>query len=398
MLLAIAINVHLDTLKRVDIFHKTESGLLCELVLRLRHVLFSPGDYICRKGEVGKEMYIVNCGRLQVVAEDGRSVLATLRAGSYFGEISILNMGSAGNRRTASVRSLGYSDLFCLCKKDMWEVLKDYPAARVRLEAIAVKRLHKYKKEPLRKIAMGRCRSTPGLVESVGKIRIEDMVVGMTTSSAFPTAAIFDDHTINDNPSSSLNERRSTDSSNNTQYGDLAGGIPLEPLNPHSDNNNRVPRRFSTGPLVGTNGLNHRLPPPGKAAAADIKQTSSFLSLHSGSTITRPVSPYQNDAILLDNNQTNLFPFTRRSETQESLLEEIRKLRTKVLDLEAENASMSLKLSQSKWEMQNRITDLELQMCNNPLAMVGAPIVVPRPTSSGSGSGEDLERNRESII
>ena len=57
----------------------------------------------------------------------------------------------SGNRRTASVRSVGYSDLFVLSKKDMWDVLKDYPAARVRLEAIAVKRLEKYKKAPLEK-------------------------------------------------------------------------------------------------------------------------------------------------------------------------------------------------------------------------------------------------------
>ncbi|KAL3197459.1 hypothetical protein MRX96_014629 [Rhipicephalus microplus] len=147
----IAIHVHLDTLKRVEIFQNTEAGFLCELVLRLRPVLFSPGDYICRKGEVGKEMYIVNRGRLQVVTDNGKTVLATLRAGSYFGEISILNMGTAGNRRTASVRSVGYSDLFCLYKQDMWDVLKDYPAARVRLEAIAVKRLEKYKREPMRK-------------------------------------------------------------------------------------------------------------------------------------------------------------------------------------------------------------------------------------------------------
>lgn len=49
-------------------------------------------------GEVGKEMYIVNRGRLQVVADNGRTVLATLKAGSYFGEISILNMGTAGKR------------------------------------------------------------------------------------------------------------------------------------------------------------------------------------------------------------------------------------------------------------------------------------------------------------
>ena len=50
----IAIHVHLDTLKRVEIFQNTEAGFLCELVLRLIPVLFSPGDYICRKGEESK--------------------------------------------------------------------------------------------------------------------------------------------------------------------------------------------------------------------------------------------------------------------------------------------------------------------------------------------------------
>ena len=35
---------HLFSLSLLD------SGFLCELVLRLRPVLFSPGDYICRKG------------------------------------------------------------------------------------------------------------------------------------------------------------------------------------------------------------------------------------------------------------------------------------------------------------------------------------------------------------
>lgn len=40
---------------------------------------------------------------------------------------------------------------FHIHHQDMWDVLKDYPAARVRLEAIAVKRLEKYRKEPLKK-------------------------------------------------------------------------------------------------------------------------------------------------------------------------------------------------------------------------------------------------------
>lgn len=53
-------------------------------------------DFFFFSGEVGKEMYIVNRGRLQVVADNGKTVMASLKAGSYFGEISILNMGTAG--------------------------------------------------------------------------------------------------------------------------------------------------------------------------------------------------------------------------------------------------------------------------------------------------------------
>ncbi|XP_023942694.2 cyclic nucleotide-gated cation channel subunit A-like [Bicyclus anynana] len=131
----IAIRVHLDTLRRVEIFADCEPGLLEALVLRLRLQVFSPGDYICRKGDVGKEMYIVKRGRLQVVTDDGSGVLATLGAGSVFGEVSVLEIpgNRTGNRRTATVRSLGYSDLFCLAKKDLWEALGDYPDAMATL-------------------------------------------------------------------------------------------------------------------------------------------------------------------------------------------------------------------------------------------------------------------------
>ncbi|KAG6458023.1 cyclic nucleotide-gated cation channel subunit A [Manduca sexta] len=131
----IAIRVHLDTLRKVRIFQDCEPGLLEALVLKLRLQVFSPGDYICRKGDVGKEMYIVKRGRLQVVADDGKTVLATLSAGSVFGEVSVLEIAGnrTGNRRTANVRALGYSDLFCLAKRDLWEALGDYPDARATL-------------------------------------------------------------------------------------------------------------------------------------------------------------------------------------------------------------------------------------------------------------------------
>ncbi len=48
---------------------------------------------------------------------------------------SILNIAGnkTGNRRTANVRSVGYSDLFCLSKSDLWDALQEYPEGRKSL-------------------------------------------------------------------------------------------------------------------------------------------------------------------------------------------------------------------------------------------------------------------------
>ena len=80
-------------------------------------------------------MYIVKRGKLSVVADDGKTVFATLGDGAVFGELSVLNIqgNKTGNRRTANVRSVGYSDLFVLSKSDLWDVLQDYPDAKEML-------------------------------------------------------------------------------------------------------------------------------------------------------------------------------------------------------------------------------------------------------------------------
>ena len=66
-----------------------------------------------------------------MVSPDGKIVFATLGDGIVFGEISILNIAGNknGNRRTANIRSVGYTDLFVLSKDDLWDALKEYPEA-----------------------------------------------------------------------------------------------------------------------------------------------------------------------------------------------------------------------------------------------------------------------------
>lgn len=69
-------------------------------------------------------------------------------AGDFFGEIGILNIDGA-NRRTADVRSVGYSELFSLSKEDVLEGCRDYPEAERTLYEYAQNRLgfEKAKKE-----------------------------------------------------------------------------------------------------------------------------------------------------------------------------------------------------------------------------------------------------------
>ncbi len=84
-------------------------------------------------------MFIIQSGQAQVKGgPDGKTVFVTLGEGSVFGEIALLGVDGM-NRRTADVVSVGFSNLFVLKKKDLEDVLIDYPAAKRMLNVRARK-------------------------------------------------------------------------------------------------------------------------------------------------------------------------------------------------------------------------------------------------------------------
>ena len=122
------LQVHYATLSKVKLFQDCDQGLLKELVTKLRPTIFLPGDYICRKDDIGREMYIVKSGYVMVLGP-ARKVLVTLGEGSVFGEIALLGLAGM-SRRTADVVSKGFSNLFLLRKDDLEDALKYYPKAK----------------------------------------------------------------------------------------------------------------------------------------------------------------------------------------------------------------------------------------------------------------------------
>jgi CRP-like cAMP-binding protein len=58
----------------------------------------APGALIAREGEIGKEIYFLSHGKVEIVSEDGEENYGILEAGDYFGDLSLFGMDSGFRR------------------------------------------------------------------------------------------------------------------------------------------------------------------------------------------------------------------------------------------------------------------------------------------------------------
>jgi glucose-6-phosphate 1-dehydrogenase len=111
-----------EVLKKVDLFKDADPLLLSQAIMALRPRMVAPNEIIIKKGEIGREMYMLARGEVEVVDDYGK-VLKTLKDGDIFGEIGIL----MSTPRTATVKAKTGCDLFVLDKGDFSRILRDFP-------------------------------------------------------------------------------------------------------------------------------------------------------------------------------------------------------------------------------------------------------------------------------
>ncbi|XP_026134121.1 potassium/sodium hyperpolarization-activated cyclic nucleotide-gated channel 2-like [Carassius auratus] len=125
----------------MPLFANAEPNFVTAMLTKLRFEVFQPGDYIVREGTIGKKMYFIQHGVVNVITKG--TVGMKLSDGSYFGEICLLTRG----RRTASVRAETYCRLYSLSVDNFNEVLEEYPMMRRAFETVAIDRLDRLGKK-----------------------------------------------------------------------------------------------------------------------------------------------------------------------------------------------------------------------------------------------------------
>ena len=90
-------------LARVDLFERLTEEQRREVAAATSAQVFGHGEAIVRQGSEGQSMFVVCAGKVDVVLEPDRRRVATIEAGGYFGEMSLLT----GEPRTATVLSVG---------------------------------------------------------------------------------------------------------------------------------------------------------------------------------------------------------------------------------------------------------------------------------------------------
>jgi voltage-gated potassium channel len=79
-----------ELLEKVPLFKYCSPALRDVLLTALKPRTFAPEGYIVREGEVGKEIYFISRGRVEITTNDGQTQHGTLKGGDYFGDLSLI--------------------------------------------------------------------------------------------------------------------------------------------------------------------------------------------------------------------------------------------------------------------------------------------------------------------
>ena len=126
-----------DVLKQSPLFRDGDTVFLEQVIMALKPYQAAAGELLIEKGELGREMYLIEQGEVEVLGDDGK-ILKVLTDGDTFGEVGVV----MSQPRNASVRAKIPTDLYVLEKTDFNRILRDNPSFAEAIIKVARERLN----------------------------------------------------------------------------------------------------------------------------------------------------------------------------------------------------------------------------------------------------------------
>ena len=85
----------MEQLRQIPLFAKLKRDDLAAVAKLVKREEYRPGDVVCRQGEAGDFMYVVEKGELQILQVDSQGVereVSRLGPGEYFGAVSYTHL------------------------------------------------------------------------------------------------------------------------------------------------------------------------------------------------------------------------------------------------------------------------------------------------------------------
>jgi CRP/FNR family transcriptional regulator, cyclic AMP receptor protein len=130
----------LKALTSFPLFAEVSKRRLRKLARHATRATFAPGETIISDVDYGNHLYVILSGAVEAIS---RPAARTLRAGDYFGELSLID----GRPRLATVVALTDVELLELPSRSVLKLAREHPAFTLRIFKDLVPRLRQLEAE-----------------------------------------------------------------------------------------------------------------------------------------------------------------------------------------------------------------------------------------------------------
>lgn len=138
--------VNRQIVDKVTFLREVDHRFFQRIVRNLEPATFAPNELVMKEGEIGKKLYIISKGVVELLRTNKMRRVDTRADGGHFGMISIVPNGPTKGKRVCSIRTMTYCDFRTISKRAFNRGLRRYPGVKEDVEHLVEKEFDDFTK------------------------------------------------------------------------------------------------------------------------------------------------------------------------------------------------------------------------------------------------------------